>query len=68
MHGFIVVPDLKWDTNDVDNLYLIAIVRRRDLLSLRDLTSDHLELLKRIQAKGKVRVQHCQYILETNQG
>ncbi len=54
LNGFIILPDLKWDTNDKDNLYLIAIVRRRDLQSLRDVNHNHVELLKRIQEKGKV--------------
>lgn len=33
-------------------MYLSAIVRRRDLKSLRDLTGDHLPLLRNIYDKG----------------
>ena len=54
VNGFIILPDLKWDATDIDNLYVIALVRRRDLQSLRDVNHTHLELLKRIQEKGKV--------------
>ena len=54
--GFVLLPDLKWDTKDLSNLYLVAIVQRRDLLSLRDLTAEHIPLLKHIMALGKVGV------------
>lgn len=39
----------------VDDLYLIAIVNKRNIRSLRDLTSDHLPLLKNVFQKGQVR-------------
>ena len=53
--GFVLLPDLKWDGKDLHSLYLVAIVRRRDLLSLRDITAEHLPLLKRVLNVGKVR-------------
>ncbi|KAJ8969664.1 hypothetical protein NQ317_004894 [Molorchus minor] len=49
--GFVMVPDLKWN-GDVDTLYLLAIVNKRNIKSLRDLTQEHLPLLKNIQQKG----------------
>ncbi|XP_033121717.1 m7GpppX diphosphatase-like [Anneissia japonica] len=49
--GFVLLPDMKWDQKQVENLYLIAICHRRDLMSLRDLNDDHLPLLKNIQQK-----------------
>lgn len=36
------------------DLYLIALVQRRDVKSLRDLTAEHLPLLKNILQEGKV--------------
>ncbi|KAL4660648.1 m7GpppX diphosphatase [Arapaima gigas] len=51
--GFVLLPDFKWDQMQLDNLYLIAIVHRRDVKSLRDLTSEHLPLLRNIEEKGK---------------
>lgn len=54
MTGFILLPDLKWDRTDTQNLYLLALVRRRDILSMRDLRKEHLPLLKNILNKGKV--------------
>lgn len=51
--GFILLPDLKWnDQTMVTDLYLVAIVHRRDLKSIRDLNSNHLPLLKNIRSKG----------------
>ncbi|OLL25748.1 m7GpppX diphosphatase [Neolecta irregularis DAH-3] len=44
--GYIVLPDLKWDGKMVSSLYLCAIFHRKDLRSIRDLTTDHIMLLK----------------------
>ena len=49
--GFVMLPDMKWDGKQVDNLYLIAICHKRDIKSLRDLTQDHLPLLENLQRK-----------------
>lgn len=38
----------------LDDLYLIAIVHRKDVKSLRDLTPDHLPLLRNVREKGLV--------------
>ena len=46
--GFTLLPDLKWDQDQVEQLYCVAIARRRDIGSLRDLTTEHLPLLKNI--------------------
>lgn len=38
----------------LDDLYLIALVHRREVKSLRDLTAEHLPLLRNILQEGKV--------------
>jgi m7GpppX diphosphatase len=50
--GFILLPDLKWDQKQNTNLYLVAIIKKRDIKSLRDLTGDHLPLLENIRTKA----------------
>lgn len=50
--GFILVPDLKWDGHTLETLYLQAVVHRRDIKSIRDLTAQHLPLLENIQTQG----------------
>ncbi|XP_062450646.1 m7GpppX diphosphatase [Rhea pennata] len=52
-NGFVLVPDFKWNQNQLDDLYLIALVHRREIKSLRDLTAEHLPLLKNILEEGK---------------
>ncbi|GES99499.1 HIT-like domain-containing protein [Rhizophagus clarus] len=47
--GFILLPDMKWDTVTLENLYLIAIVHRRDIRCIRDLNDSHLPLLKNLR-------------------
>ncbi|KAK0522334.1 hypothetical protein OC842_006493 [Tilletia horrida] len=44
-----IVPDLKWDQRTLSSLYLVAIVHNRALRSLRDLTPQHLPLLKAVR-------------------
>ncbi|TRY96590.1 hypothetical protein DNTS_007578 [Danionella cerebrum] len=51
--GFVLLPDFKWDQKQLQDLYLIAIIHRRDVKSLRDLTSEHLPLLTNIRRKGE---------------
>ena len=46
--GFILLPDMKWNGN-AETLYMLAIVHRRDLLSLRSLTAEHIGLLEHIR-------------------
>lgn len=47
------MPDLKW-SGKPNELYLLAIIKKRNIKSLRDLTADHLPLLKNIMNKGSV--------------
>jgi len=50
--GYILLPDLKWDTHQIEDLHVIAIVNNRNITSIRDLTATHLPLLKKIMNKG----------------
>ena len=52
--GFILLPDLKWDCRTTANLYLTGIVCKKGIKSLRDLSAEHLPLLKNIFEKGSV--------------
>lgn len=52
-NGFLLLPDMKW-SGKIDELYLLAIIKKRNIKSLRDLTADHLPLLKNILNKGSV--------------
>ncbi|XP_069692375.1 m7GpppX diphosphatase [Periplaneta americana] len=64
--GFILLPDLKWDAKQVEDLYLLAIVHKEGIKSLRDLRASHLPLLKNIEEKGikaieeKYNIPSCQ--------
>uniref|UniRef100_A0A224Z1A2 m7GpppX diphosphatase n=1 Tax=Rhipicephalus zambeziensis TaxID=60191 RepID=A0A224Z1A2_9ACAR len=51
--GFILLPDMKWDTKQPENLYVLAICHKHGIRSLRDLTADHLSLLRNINEKVK---------------
>ncbi|KAJ7115898.1 mRNA decapping enzyme [Mycena epipterygia] len=49
---FIILPDMKWDLHTISSLYLIAIVRDKNLHCLRDLRAKHISLLKSIRHKA----------------
>ncbi|XP_033647487.1 m7GpppX diphosphatase-like [Asterias rubens] len=49
--GFVLLPDMKWDRKQMENLYLVAICHRRGIKSLRDLNQSHLPLLRNIRDK-----------------
>ncbi len=52
VNGFILLPDMKWDSSVVENLYLLAIVHQKGIKSLRDLNQNHIELLQNIRDKS----------------
>lgn len=49
-HGFVLLPDMKWDGLNLEHLYLVAIVNREDIRSLRDLNSTHIEYLQSLES------------------
>ncbi|XP_071544867.1 m7GpppX diphosphatase [Panulirus ornatus] len=54
--GFVLLPDLKWTGEQMEDLYLQAIVHRRDITSLRDLRGCHITLLKNVYEKGTAAI------------
>ena len=54
--GFVLLPDLKWDQKQLENMYLIVICHVHGIKSLRDLNRSHLPLLKNILLKGQVSI------------
>jgi len=66
VNGFVIAPDLKWAGKDVDNLYLLAVVKRRDLRCVRDLTASDLPLLEGIRDKT-IKLMEEKYGIGANQ-
>lgn len=48
-HGFFLLYDSKWDRRNLGGLYLLAIAKDPAIRSIRDLTVEHLPLLKGIK-------------------
>lgn len=46
--NFLLLPDLNWDRKTMSSLHLLALVERRDIWSVRDLKTGHVEWLKRM--------------------
>ena len=60
--GFIILPDYKWvDEANLNEMYLLVIVRRQDLWSVRDLTGEHVELLKNIRKELCENIKRFKY-------
>ncbi|KAI9814349.1 MAG: hypothetical protein M1826_002261 [Phylliscum demangeonii] len=49
--GFVLAPDLNWDRRTLSSLHLLALVERRDLWSLRDLTTTDVPWLKQMRRR-----------------
>ena len=49
----MILPDISWNRESVDELHYIAIIKHKNVKTLRDLNSNHLEMLKVIDEKGK---------------
>lgn len=47
--GFVIVTDYGMSSDNVDSLHLLAITKRKDLLSMRDLGAKELPLLRNIR-------------------
>lgn len=57
--GFLILPDMKWDGVNLDALYLVAIVYRDDIKSLRDLRPEHKEWLTGLYNKIRSVIPGC---------
>ncbi|SCU88947.1 LAFA_0E15412g1_1 [Lachancea sp. 'fantastica'] len=57
--GFLVLPDMKWDGVNLDSLYLVALVFRNDIRSLRDLRPEHKPWLVELLTKIKTVIPAC---------
>ncbi|KAI1798380.1 scavenger mRNA decapping enzyme [Ganoderma leucocontextum] len=51
-HGYLMLPDMKWDLTTLSSLYLVAISFNRSIRSLRDLNKTHLGMLKSIRREA----------------
>ncbi|SCU90596.1 LADA_0F05182g1_1 [Lachancea dasiensis] len=57
--GFLILPDMKWDGVNLDSLYLVALVFRSDIRSLRDLRPQHKPWLVEVLNKIRTVVPAC---------
>lgn len=64
-NGFILLPDLKWNGRTVENLYVLAIVRKHGIKSLRDLNASHLPLLRNIRKLAVDTIEKRYGLVET---
>ncbi|BDD55755.1 hypothetical protein MPDQ_007335 [Monascus purpureus] len=49
--GFLMLPDLNWDRKTIGSLHLLALVERRDIWSLRDLSKRHIPWLRYLRQR-----------------
>jgi m7GpppX diphosphatase len=42
---FVFLPDIDWNKKDINRLHFLAIVKDRNIKSIRDLTSKSIQLL-----------------------
>lgn len=51
--NFILVKDIKWTTDDINEIHILALPKRRDILSIRDLDGSNINLIKEIDKVGR---------------
>lgn len=57
--GFLILPDTRWDGVNIETLYLVALVYRDDIRSLRDLKPVHRDWLIELNRKIRSIVPAC---------
>ncbi|CAJ0572881.1 unnamed protein product, partial [Mesorhabditis spiculigera] len=50
-NGFILAPDIKWDGVTIESLYVLSIIHRKGVKSVRDLTANDLPMLENMRDK-----------------
>lgn len=64
--GFVLLPDMKWDRVNLRLLYLIAIVNRGDISSVRDLRGADVDFLQQVR-RQILAVTEKAYLVPQNQ-
>ena len=49
---FVLMPDTKWNGEDIQDIHCLGIVKNTKLMSIRDLNSSHIPLLEHIYKIG----------------
>ncbi len=49
-NDYLLLPDLNWDRETMGSLHLLAIVKRRDIWSIRDLKKKHVPWLRKLRS------------------
>ena len=57
--NFVLLPDIKWDQKNIDDLYYLAILNKYDnkfVTNIRDLTQNHLKILEHLLITSKKEI------------
>jgi m7GpppX diphosphatase len=46
--NFVLLKDIKWNGDKLNEIHLLALPRRRDLLSIRDIDGSNIDLIQQI--------------------
>ena len=57
--GFVLLVDSRWSEERMEDLLILAIVRKNGILCLREVNASHLALLENVYKHGKVCVYMC---------
>ena len=60
--GFVLLVDSRWTEEKMEDLLILAIVRKNGILCLREVNASHLALLENVYEQGKVCVCMCVHI------
>jgi m7GpppX diphosphatase len=63
---FILLPNICWDNNDINSLYYLALIKDKNIRCLRDIRSNHINILEDIDKGGKIAIKK-KYGIEENE-
>jgi m7GpppX diphosphatase len=53
---FLLIQDMKWSGVNINDIHILAIIRRKDILSIRDLDETNVDLIEKIDMISKTEI------------
>lgn len=53
---FVLIPDMTWNKNDMEKIHIIAILKREDLYSIREIDNSNIDEIEEINKMSKHQI------------
>jgi m7GpppX diphosphatase len=55
-NNFVLIQDMKWPGLNINDIHILAVIRRKDILSIRDLDETNVNLIEKIDEISKQQI------------